>query len=808
MAGAKWLSKTALNGLEGLIPGAIVGAVGNPQDEPWKGAVLGGVGGALGGMGTGVGSRITKMAGNALVDHLFRDKLNPGRIRNRSLHEYGSVLENDAQTTDELRRELRRLGAGSTLADVGDENALARAAAVATTPGLPRKDALGALRDRAAGRPTRVLSLVQKYLTPNLDASAAYKTLQDQKRRDADAQYGSALAPGGQDVVLNDAALNPLLDRLRAVGAFKKAGNIAQAEGVAPPTPLAEPDPANSLPGRYALTGRQHDLVVRGLGDRINTAYRKGDTTLGGSLVDLKHQYLAELYPRLPGYEDARKTFSDYSTSQGAIDAGREFDSRKWRPEDLIHYYSGLDPGDQDFFRLGQGERVKDLVNDTNTGHNAVKTFFGSPNKRTKLAATFPDLPSYDAFAQGLHDEMNHAVTENRLLGGSVTQPKLAEAQARGFEDPDMVMRILDTPQGLWSGVAKVGLESLGHDVHKIGAASAQDMTKIMLNPKLHENIKLLDDLDRYQKKQRVMKMIGAVAEHGLATAGGAATGAAASLVGRPDDQPDPGASTDLAAAPPAGYAGGGRVSRDVHSTDSRPFDLPSLRSVADLPPAEPETLADFDHPYTADADLHSYYNLPDRSPTEGDLRVDPYIEGQKPKLVHEGTFGADTYRGPEGEEMDVDPSNYVLPFSDELDAALSTARDWAHGRSDSGTYDRRLKTVRAGMDDYAGRHPYRTGVASLAGVLPGMEAAPAKLAAAAAKSPLMRSLIARLLSGAGAGAVYGFDEGEGGLGERAKSAVRGALAGGALGGSTMAARPLLRGASKLGNKLVEMGLE
>ena len=817
MAGAKWLGKTAVNTLEGLIPGAAIGALGNP-DEPWQGAVLGGLPGAAGGAATGVGSRVAKMAGSALIDHLFTNQLNPKKVRAKSLREYGHVLDNDAQTTDQLRQELTRLGPGSgtTLADVGDENALARAAAVATMPGGPRKDALTALRARAADRPNRVLSLVQRYLTPNLDASAAYKTLQDQKRRDADAKYGDTLTPGGQDITLTDAALNPLLDRLHAVGAFKKAGNIAQAEGIAPPAPLAKADPANNLPGKYALTARQHDLVVRGLGDRINTAYRKGDTTLGRSLVDLKHAYLAELYPRLPGYEDARKTFSDYSTSQGAIDAGREFDSRKWRLEDLVHYYSGLDPGDQDFFRLGQGERVKDLVNDTNTGHNAIKTFFGSPNQRTKLAATFRDPASSDAFTAGLHDEMNQAVTENKLLGGSPTQPKLAEAQARGMDNPDVVMRILDTPQGFWSGLAKVGLESLGHDPAEMGKLSAQDMTKILLNPKLHENLGLLDNLDRYRKTQRVKKMIGSVVEHGLATAGGAAAGAA-SLVGRPDDQPDPNASAPLDAAPdpalspdslglrPSGYSGGGRVSRDVHSTDARPYDLPSLRSVADLPPEDPPPLADFDHPYTADADLHSYYDLPDRAPSEGPLHVDPYVEGQKPKLVHEGTFGADTYRGPNGEEMDVDPSNYALPFSDELDAALSSVGD-PNGFSNG--YDRRLKVVRGGMDDYAGRHPYRSGVASLAGLIPGLEAAPAKLAAAAAKSPLMRSLIARALSGAGYGAVYGFDEGEGGFTERAKSAARGALAGGALGGATTAAKPLLRGSKRLGAKLVEMGLE
>ena len=332
-----------------LLGGAIIGGGTGyltESDDPETGALIGALTGAATAPVGALGSRLLMKTLPWLAKKTIINPEGRGQIRKRAMSEMSDVFGNDELTTDELRRRLQAYPhLPITLTDVGGENALARADIVSKVPGPARNQALGLFQERNRLQPSRLQDLTRKYLTPNLDARATEKQLLDQRQKDSKAAYDPAFfdpdpQTGALTVpkMINHPGLDPLLDRLDKTGAFKLAEEIAAARGVAPPV-AGQP-----------LSASQLDLIKRGLDRKINTAYASGDKTMGSELTQLKHEYVGLLDTAIPGYADARKIFSDYSGSLEAIQAGKEFDSRKWDSGELLDYYNSLDPSDQDFF--------------------------------------------------------------------------------------------------------------------------------------------------------------------------------------------------------------------------------------------------------------------------------------------------------------------------------------------------------------------------------------------------------------------------------------------------------------------------
>jgi hypothetical protein len=680
---ASWLTRSLGATAGGAGVGAGVGAIADPED-PLRGAEIGAVTGAVGGPSALAVERLLSRGAFPAAKFLMSNSLAPSSVRRRALDEVRDVMELDELSPADLRGRLDSyLGQPVTLADVGGENMLSRADAASKVPGPARNAAKAALANRMDDQPARIMDMVRRHLTPSSDARLAIKDLQEIKRREADKMYGDVYAA---HPVVEDKNVYALMPRLDAAGALGNAEQLAGITGLnlPKPTDLALPD-GSTKKVYQNLSAAQLDQVKRGLDDAIGVAKRAGESEKLRALVMLKQEYLGELDTLMPGYADARARFAGYSSSQQAVEEGRRFDTGQ--PEDTLAYFSSLDPGDQDFFRIGVGQRIKDLIASGAEGQDSVKRFFKKRGSREKLETIFPDPASYEAFREGLEQELNMAATSGKIRGGSPTQPRQLEERARLGADPVAYAAL--TPGGVGTRALNLALSLVGHDQDKLNQLTAGEVTKLLLNPNLHLNRQALEALAGRQRDQRIKQIISGGLQ-AAATAGGA--GGAAAFTAQPRR-----AATDEDQAPPDMAKGG------------------SVRDAAELA---------------------------DR------LRRDPLAwpydgsgEPERPEVVRldePGSSGPARYGNPRTfRSVTADASDELLPYTDEMDAwlgtlgevGLPTARELPVGRGPrqqggdpeyndrfDAAYADRLALERAAREDWEGRHPYSALAAGLGG--------------------------------------------------------------------------------------------
>jgi hypothetical protein len=764
---AGWLSKALASSAGGAAIGAGVGALTN--EDPVEGAKLGAVTGAVAGPLSLAGERLVNRVVLPTGEFILGNEMNPGAIRRRALDEMLNVMKLDETDPSALRHQLDQYpGQDLTLADVGGENMLMRADNAAQIPGPARNQARAMVKNRFSAQPDFVTRLTQQYLTPSLNARMAIKDIQNLKSQEAQKLYGEVFSAFP---VVQSPEINRLMPRLDAAGAIDSARKLAHVSGQDLPMPSVASLPDGSKTKVYSdLSLEQLDKIKQGLDDKIAEAKRAGSTQLMAKLVQLKHEMLGVLDTIAPAYADARASFAGYSSSQNALEEGQSFD--KGRIDDVLGYFNSLEPGDQEFFRMGVGQRIKDLVNSGPEGQDAVRKFFRNKETRAKLQSIFPDAQSFEKYSAALEMELNKARVNNAIAGGSPTYKRSAEGAARLASDP-VVSATLTPGAGLSTRALNIAMSMLGHDPEKINSLTGAEITKMMLNPNLHINQQTLLALQNRERMNRIKKIISAGMQAGAVGAG--AAGAANYMtqdLGKPEGMAEGAAdymTQDL--SKPEGMAEGGHVASEQMK-----------------------------RPYVVR--MHDE-NSPWKNVLIGETYVDP-------------NNGNSTQTG---------ITDFMIPFSDELDAWLGTVgklglgppnpRPWGRGISNprspeiqdwnrryDSEYSDRLGLERAASDQYAEHHP---GVALVGGALsylPMLAMGPEGLAGGMARiAPRMTRAAGQLgnralsyaleiapetsakllgalnraassvVSTSPAAAVYGFDQGEGSLENRLQAA-------------------------------------
>jgi hypothetical protein len=136
--------------------------------------------------------------------------------------------------------------------------------------------------------------------------------------------------------------------------------------------------------------------------------------------------------------------------------------------------------------------------------------------------------------------------------------------------------------------------------------------------------------------------------------------------------------------------------------------------------------------------------------------------------------------------------ANTAFPFADEGAAALRSILPGFQ------SYDAELEAIREGEREWSNDHPIQSGASSGVGLLASAPAMPSKVAQA---PTIGAKALQAMYEGLGYGAYYGFGNGEGGAGERAKDA----LESGAMGA---VAGPVAVGATAGLGKAIESGEE
>ncbi len=340
-----------------------------------------------------------------------------------------------------IENQLTQAGPEATLADIGGANVRARAGAVAQSPGPGANIAETMLEDRHAGQVDRLTQSALKGL--NVDPNQTYeKTLQslDQQRqqaasplyKDAYAANKSMQSPELNRILATPAGNAALKDSVRIMQNSRKMVGMSDPELVEQAKLVGsyEPGDGGIAPGLNMETLDHTKKALDSAYARSKSPlHPQGDT----SILDVKNDLLAEMdkldatakagpnSTKAEGgsYSQARAAYAGPSQSKAAVDAGYDFMKNGG---DI----SKVSEDDKPFYRVGAANWVRDTLQNTADGANAVRKIFNTPAKRESLKAIFPNQDSYDAFKKTVDNEIQYVKTRNSVLKGSPTVPRAA----------------------------------------------------------------------------------------------------------------------------------------------------------------------------------------------------------------------------------------------------------------------------------------------------------------------------------------------------------------------------------------------
>lgn len=403
--------------------------ISSESDQPIGQQLLTGaeIGAGLGTLGPIANAGYNKIVGNAKLVAPYIDKLAQSFSRDNALNNVGD--------------QLTAAGPEATLADLGGANVRARAGAVAQSPGPGANIAEQALNERHSGQVDRLTQASLKGLDvdPSQTYEATVQKLDDQRKTAAAPLYQQAYQANKS---MASPELNRVLDTPAGNAALKDAVRIMQnsRKNVA----MTDPELVEQakLAGTYepgsggigaGLNMETLDYTKKALDDayaRSKTAlHPKGDT----SILDVKNDLLGEMdkldttskagpnSTKTEGgaYSQARAAWAGPSQSANAVDAGYDFMKNGGN-------LSKISDVDKPFYRVGAANWVRDTLQNTADGANAVRKVFNTPAKRDALKSIFPSDAAFDEFKSTVENEGNYAKTRNSVLGNSQTVPRAA----------------------------------------------------------------------------------------------------------------------------------------------------------------------------------------------------------------------------------------------------------------------------------------------------------------------------------------------------------------------------------------------
>lgn len=188
---------------------------------------------------------------------------------------------------------------------------------------------------------------------------------------------------------------------------------------------------------------RTLDAIKRGMDDMLEQ-YRDKTTgrlvldEAGRALNSVRRAYVQEVDAAAPEvYRQARAAWSGPSQARDAMEAGRGIFNR--RPEQIRDRLGTMSEGEREFFRAGAVRALRDRIEATPDGADAVRRFFDTPRKREALAAAFPSEASFRAFERAMQRETAMLRNARFVSPNTGSQTFLRQAEAADA-NPSAVM--------------------------------------------------------------------------------------------------------------------------------------------------------------------------------------------------------------------------------------------------------------------------------------------------------------------------------------------------------------------------------
>ena len=266
-----------------------------------------------------------------------------------------------------------------------------------------------ALDERAAGQVGRLEEVIQRRFGP-ADAYTKGKQLAASRRRTANKLY--------DDAGVNNFTDPPLI-KSKAVTALLKEPLVKNA--------VKDVQMLNAYRGLKPNTPPVLDAVYKTLGDARLAAKRAGKRFKPDNFADLQKRVADVLGPK---YKKAADTFAGDKQLEQALADGQKAFQNKTITEELKDKLQGYTSGEKELFVQGFGNALIDKVLTRAGLGDRTKAIFSNEKQKRLIASVFGDSKkgkeSFGKFVKTLEREIEMAKTKNVVLGGSQTQPNLA----------------------------------------------------------------------------------------------------------------------------------------------------------------------------------------------------------------------------------------------------------------------------------------------------------------------------------------------------------------------------------------------
>lgn len=438
------------------------------------------------------------------------------------------ALERQRQTPEEMAARVSGLGPNAMIADTGDAvRTLGRDAF--NRPSGAEDIIRKALEARQRGvmvdgeftaQPSsmRILDAASEGLGVNgKDFYSEADNLLASRKAAAQPAYQAAYQAPPVDIgELRDFAGTPLFRQ-----AYQRARGISEKEFVTLPDgsegimPLSE-----RFTNNEALDWRTLDLMKQGLDDLVKEGRVQGiGANEQGAIKRYAGKFVEKLDSLNPAYKSAREAFAGPTAMMDALDAGRSA-----LTEDapvLSKALKDMSPGEQDAYRLGAFQALKDKLGNADVTFDAARRAgVLKPNQLERFKELFPDRQKFADFVNLMSNEQQMFQTRTALMGNSTTAKQLA-AMAENDAGPieQMAQGAVDLKTGNVLGIIRALGRAGGQP--KMSPATAESLASILTNTDQSQLPIVVQHLTEAQKRRALAEAVRA------GTTAGAEAGAA-----------------------------------------------------------------------------------------------------------------------------------------------------------------------------------------------------------------------------------------------------------------------------------------
>lgn len=429
-----------VGGIPGAIAGGAAGAIIQPTTdtehfvkEKAESGVIGGVAGGV----IGAGAKAAGAGVQALGSYLAREY--PENVMTAAVQKVLKRMGQDeagggptATQAIDLINEASSAGKPMALADVGGENVQALAGNVARQPGESRNVARGFLEGRDAGAGPRLQADLDRYVQ---GGPGMHQTTQAmlEARSEAGRPIWNEVREmqGVWSPRLNEFIQDPSLRAGMARGyEIERLESLAEGRPFNPTQMGVDLDAQGNIQMVAAPNMRVLHMGKMGLDAMI--ADERNEITgrlsqRGVALDRVRRAYVQEIddLDRSGTYRDARAMWEGPSSSMDAMRAGRAAFTSS--PEEIAHEIGAMTPANQEFYRLGVADSIRERLMKTGFSGDDAKAIIKNPWMREQLRPIFRSEGDFDAFVTSVTREGQMFRTREGALGGSQTAKRFAE---------------------------------------------------------------------------------------------------------------------------------------------------------------------------------------------------------------------------------------------------------------------------------------------------------------------------------------------------------------------------------------------